>query len=425
MMVTNSVSNTPVKDMGGDAKNEARLNVLYSPFRKKEVNPQDWESKMAFWKNNITQWCLDCNSTTFTESRLQAVFVRNGRPASCLRTVIEDMLRHSEIMKLQDLLNQDPSSQSWSAWAVNHLVKAPLTWSFTKLKESLITAADYSTEEEYVHLAVLKKHSEQLRGACNNKGAKQIFALDEIKSILSLNNEVNMKVTLHWMQLQGLAAVTVMGGQTVVKLEAEGGRVGPLSEADLGVYRLRQIEKGLIGTLERLEVEKQETEQEARNYLRKGMRQVAKSCLRKKRELDKCIVKRASALENVQVLLSRVKEAESDGEILESYKMGLAALKATFKDAGLSEDNVNQTMDHVQEVLEVHDEVQSALSMPMAAELEEDLEKELADILSGSPEPTTDTIQHDSFNLPEFPEPPTHSPMSSKVPTKVVQSALY
>ncbi|KAG8332191.1 Charged multivesicular body protein 7 [Homalodisca vitripennis] len=151
----------------------------------------------------------------------------------------------------------------------------------------------------------------------------------------------------------------------------------------------------------------------------------AKSCLRKKRELDKCIVKRASALENVQVLLSRVKEAESDGEILESYKMGLAALKATFKEAGLAEDNVNQTMDQVQEVLEVHDEVQSALSLPMAAELEEDLEKELADILSGSPEPTTDTIQHGSFNLPEFPEPPTHSPVSSKVSTRVAQSALY
>ncbi|KAG8332192.1 Charged multivesicular body protein 7 [Homalodisca vitripennis] len=177
-------------------------------------------------------------------------------------------------MRLQDLLNQDPSSQSWSAWAVNRFVKAPLTWSFTKLKESLITAADYSTDDEYVHLAVLKKHSEQLIDACNNKGAKQIFSLDEIKSILSPDNEANMKVTLHWMQLQGLAAVTVVGGQTIVKLEAGGRGVRPLSEADLGVYRLRQIERGLIGTLERLEVEKQETEEEARNYLRKGMRQV-------------------------------------------------------------------------------------------------------------------------------------------------------
>lgn len=37
-------------------------------------------------------------------------------------------------------------------------------------------------------------------------------------------------------------------------------------------------------------------------------------------------------------------------QILESYEMGLSALKATFKNAGLTEDSVSATLNHVQEV---------------------------------------------------------------------------
>lgn len=74
-------------------KSDARLNVLYSPFRKKEVNPQDWESKMSYWKDCIDKWCFKCGKCIFTLNKLQSVFVRNGRPAMCLSTVLDNMLR--------------------------------------------------------------------------------------------------------------------------------------------------------------------------------------------------------------------------------------------------------------------------------------------------------------------------------------------
>lgn len=85
---------TPVKPLSDDSvKSEARLNVLYSPFRKREVNPQDWESKMSYWKDCIDQWCFKRRKCIFTLNNLQSVFVRNGRPAMCLSTVLENMLR--------------------------------------------------------------------------------------------------------------------------------------------------------------------------------------------------------------------------------------------------------------------------------------------------------------------------------------------
>lgn len=51
----------------------------------------------------------------------------------------------------------------------------------------------------------------------------------------------------------------------------------PISEADLGLYQLHQNEQALKRTLEQLELEKQQTEDEARSYLRQGMRQTVTS----------------------------------------------------------------------------------------------------------------------------------------------------
>lgn len=67
---------------------------------------------------------------------------------------------------------------------------------------------------------------------------------------------------------------------------------------------------------------------------------------------------------------------------MESYQVGVAALKQTFKAAGLTEDDVANTMDEVQEVLETHNEIQALLAEPVDSSTDEGLEEELSDLLS-------------------------------------------
>jgi hypothetical protein len=101
----------------------------------------------------------------------------------------------------------------------------------------------------------------------------------------------------------------------------------------------------------------------------------ARSCLRRKHVLDSCVDKRTSALDNIHALLTHLEEAKSNAEVrmnmrrlyrivlcgflcymivwlqvLEAYKLGVAALKSTWKESGLTEDNVADTMVQVQEV---------------------------------------------------------------------------
>lgn len=53
---------------------------------------------------------------------------------------------------------------------------------------------------------------------------------------------------------------------------------------------------------------------------------------------------------NVQTLLARVHNASTEAQVLESYKLALSSLRDTFKNAGLSEESVSETMLELGEV---------------------------------------------------------------------------
>lgn len=66
--------------------------------------------------------------------------------------------------------------------------------------------------------------------------------------------------------------------------------------------------------------------------------------MRKKRELEKRIDKKLSALHNIQNLVEQIHETHSDAHVWEAYKNALAAFNTSFKDTGMSEDAIEDTM---------------------------------------------------------------------------------
>lgn len=55
-------------------------------------------------------------------------------------------------------------------------------------------------------------------------------------------------------------------------------------------------------------------------------------------------------LDNIQGLLTRIQDSQSDGQIFDSYQSGLAALKDTMKELKLNSDFVQDTMANLQDV---------------------------------------------------------------------------
>jgi hypothetical protein len=75
-------------------KDDTRMNVLFSPFREKNLNPSSWNQKMKFWIQVIEDEFKLSNKCIFERKSLSSAFARKGKQPNCLDTVIAEMLRY-------------------------------------------------------------------------------------------------------------------------------------------------------------------------------------------------------------------------------------------------------------------------------------------------------------------------------------------
>lgn len=398
---------------------DMKMNYLFSFIRPATVNPMDSETKMKFWSGLLEEWCLHHKRPAFTIGELMKTFQRDGSIPACLPAVIENMYRNGDLVTKSNFIYASPN-KTWTSWTVDLLVKKPAVWAFTKVKDSIIKASTLPEDTVLVHVSACKTLGKKFIGSQHRN---KLLELSELAEFWGQNDLEQVLVLVHGLRQDGKAAIQE-GSPTLIKLGDPN-----ITDIDIGIHTLKKNEQTLSRHLEQLEAEKQAAIEEARIFVAKNMRQAARSCLRKKHVLDQCIDKRMSALDNVRVLLSRIREAETDAKVLEAYKFGSSALKSTLKTSGLTEDSAADTMLQVQEVLDVHDEIKTALSQP--AEPDDDLEKELAQLLKDSelPEVPKQPVGYDDLqarldalstaNLPELPKSRREYP---KVP--VAQPAL-
>lgn len=79
---------------------EERMSALFSPFRSKSANPQDWISKYKFWHDLIYEWLKYNMQCSFSIIDLNEVFKRKGCTPLCLVTVIEELVRYYILLNI-------------------------------------------------------------------------------------------------------------------------------------------------------------------------------------------------------------------------------------------------------------------------------------------------------------------------------------
>nr|CAD7591681.1 unnamed protein product [Timema genevievae] len=186
----------------------------------------------------------------------------------------------------------------------------------------------------------------------------QTIKLVDLQNIFDIVKEKKWRnedvlVAIHWLRHQGVVSVLeqpdLLENPLLIKVNKKG-QTG-ISELDMAVYSLWSNETTLLKHIEQLETERTAALNEARGYLIKGTRNMAKTSLRKKHELERIIEKKVLTLENVRILLNQLNDSDLDAQVLESYKKGTSVLKAVLKDAGLTEESVSSTMLQLEEVL--------------------------------------------------------------------------
>lgn len=136
-------------------EDDARAQVLLAPFRERSVNPENYDSKMNFWKDIIVDYCKFKGTPCFCKQELQQTFTRGQRVPSCLDTVLLEMHKLRLIRPRTDY-EYDPAN-SWSGWAVNIFLKKPLIWGQNRVK-SFFGAPDINQLGlvEFIHLEIME-----------------------------------------------------------------------------------------------------------------------------------------------------------------------------------------------------------------------------------------------------------------------------
>lgn len=339
--------NIPEDKLPSEFKDEARLDSLFSPFRSRTVNPRDWDTKIASWKHLIALYCLNNGVYSFNLAILGTKFMRNGRPPSCLGVVLEELVKSGELQYLEDFLKDSP--KGWGSWAADLLVKKPLSWSLSAVKRTLFTST-LSTNRTFVHVEVLRQEAQKiyaLPGKYRNKVINFTDFLNIIDKDLSQADDV--KLLIHYLVREQRADVVNLKNNSdldsfLIKL-GDKNKFDPISEYDTALYVLEQNEKIFTKHVEDLEDEISQCVKEVKGHLLKGHRQLAKTCLKKKHEIEKGrLTHKANALHNIQVLLEKIKDVHTDSHVWQSYKHALSAFNSTLKETGLSEDALEDTM---------------------------------------------------------------------------------
>lgn len=173
-----------------------RMNALYAPFRSSNVNSEDRNSKIKFWKKFITNYCVHKNLCSYSIIDLKKCLKRDGRPPGCLESIIEEMFKNGEIQK-EDKFLLEPTT-TWSGWAVNVFVKSPVAWSFNKMKESIVASTDEFTK--FIDVKAVETISEKIFETIQQqKYTKLVDLLDLLKVIQQKHDidEVNFKYVIH------------------------------------------------------------------------------------------------------------------------------------------------------------------------------------------------------------------------------------
>lgn len=336
--------NIPEDKLPQEFKDEARLTSLFSPFRSRTVNPKDWDTKIASWKHLIYLYCINNYVYSFTFNVLNKAFIRNGRPPSCLSVVVEELVKSGELEYSEQFLKKN---QNWGGWATD-LIKKPISWSLSTIRKSLFVPSQ-DKEQVYVHVEVIKQESLNLIKKIPHKN--KLISLNQVLEILDkdVSHVDDIKLLVHYLAKNQKAEVTILQ-QNVKEVDkflikfAENDAVTPISEVEIGVYVLEQNEKLFTKHVEDLEDEISNCIKEVKVHLLKGHKQLAKTILRKKHEVEKRLERKINALHNIQVLLEKIRDVHTDADVWKSYKHALAAFNTTFTETGLNEDAVEDTM---------------------------------------------------------------------------------
>lgn len=175
----------------------------------------------------------------------------------------------------------------------------------------------------------------------------------------------------------------------------------------LAIVELREQINLLTKKQSHLQTQILKQENDARAFLAKNNKNLAKNSLKKKKIYEGQLGKLEGQMDTLEQQLFSIESANLNLETMRAMKQGAKAMKSMHN--GLDLDKVDETMDEIREQVELGEEISDAISRPMytgANEVDEDELDEELDMLAQEAtlaEPRQ-SVREDNVALPNAPQ---------------------
>uniref|UniRef100_A0A1A7WCC3 Charged multivesicular body protein 7 n=1 Tax=Iconisemion striatum TaxID=60296 RepID=A0A1A7WCC3_9TELE len=394
------MSNVSEMSLPPEWGDDERMNFLFSEFKEnRDVNTTDWDSKMDFWVALILKSCRERGSVLVNLQDLNKTFRRKEKTPLGLSTVIQSMARCGRIQREPEFAASVDCG--WVSWSVGMLLVKPLKWTFS----TLLGGGRVPLEESFVVLELVKEKAAELLRVYQSSeySSCPVMSFQELCSLSSdiCADESTLCMALLQLQKDKQVIVSLHEGEKIVKFCQPGQeRVSALSDVDIGVYQLQLSEKLLGERVQKLSLEADRCQEEARILLREGKKSQALRCLRSRKRLERRADSLLAKLETIRGILDRIAQSQTDKMVVQAYQAGVAALRISLKDVTV--ERAESLVDQIQELCDTQDEVNQTISSGVTAadqdmdELEEELKALLdeskPDSVSGLPAVPTNVL---------------------------------
>ena len=241
-------------------------------------------------------------------------------------------------------------------------------------------------QEEFVNPEEVKALSESLFRQLDKKG-KQVFTWNEILSVpCNLSHEVLELVILH-LSAESKAVVLEDNGRKLVKIAPSN---PSFTKTEVGLSRLESARQLIEDEVTHIESQMEGLQQEARDAVKEKNQKLGLQLLRKKKRLESLLIHKNAQLENIDVLIRNLSDSDSQDAILRSYQEAAEVLKSAQKSTFVQ--NADKTLSSLEDALQSYNDLNLDMSRiidPSGDFDQSDLEKELQDIVSESPSPSS------------------------------------
>jgi len=349
-----------------------RMKVMFAPMRPKELNPESWNSKMAFWKSLIARWCLENEICGITIDLLQKAFTREGIVPHCLKEVLEDAVKSGEFTDQARYTDYIKPKTTWRSWSTN------LMWNTVQSVGDRLVGHN---PNNIIIPSVAEKLMDDKLSIL--KSIEPVLKLDQCMfisedQIRNLHNNISTEL-LDLLCARRVIASSLIDGKKYFKI-SEDNSVIDFREKDEGVIKLMKTQHLLNEEIEDLESQAKVMENKIKQLLKTDSRQSAKSLLRRKKNIENLQNEKMNQKLNTETLLDQIIGADSNRMVLDSYRSGLGALKSSLEDKSFVD--VDNLMDEIGDTLSKGEDLTVKMSKSMLDDSlsSDELEKELNDL---------------------------------------------